>query len=152
MQTIELNTLAEIPAVIEVPAENQITLPTNERGLIRVTASSLRAEIKAQYPNAKSNEVREMVNERLAFFRPSIDAIQQKAVADGFSVNFSETKTGILRFSYVPPKADKAAKAADQIRDLKAALALAEAQNEANKTLAQALEKANEKLAKRSRK
>lgn len=146
MQTLELNNLSDLPAVIETPAENQIILPTNERGLIRVTASSLRQQFRAEFPNAKSNEIRDLVSKRLAEFRPVIDAIQQKAVADGYTVEHRETKSGRKVFTYVPPKADKESKAADQIRDLKKQLELATAQLEANRTLADALEKANAKL------
>ena len=150
MQTIEINQLSETPVVVESPAESQIILPINDRGMVHVTASSLRNHFRSLHPNAKSNEIRDLVTAKLAEFRPVIDAIQQKAVADGYTVEHRETKTGRKIFTYVPPKVDKAAKAADQIRDLKAALALAEAQNAANKTLADALEKANAKLAKRS--
>lgn len=120
--------------------------------MVRVTASSLRAHFRGLRPNAKSNEIRDLVTAKLAEFRPVIDAIQQKCVADGYTVEHRETKTGRKVFTYVPPKADKAEKAENQIRDLKKQLELAQAQIEANRTLAEALEKANAKLAKRNRK
>ena len=148
MQTTELKNLAEIPTS-EPQAENQIVLPTNERGLIRITAASLRTHFRTLHPNAKSNEIRNLVGEALGEYRPVIDAIQQKAVADGYSVEHRETKSGRKIFTYVPPKADKEAKAVEQIRDLKAEITRLQAIEAERNQFARMLEKkSNAKLRK----
>lgn len=111
-----------------------------------VSFALVRAEFKAKYPNAKSEEIKKLVANRMAQFRPIQDALFQKFVASGASMETRILKNGDANFKMVLPKATKES-VSDQLAAAKAQIDRLTAERNAERETAKQAERALAKYA-----